>query len=78
MMNHLYNLLDHWTTWRFKSTVFTFLILLTPLFLNAALVSWTGNGDGVSWNDASNWDSGAVPSTTDDLIVVGCWLIVVC
>ena len=32
-------------------------------------ISWTGNGDGSSWGDASNWDSGTVPGPNDDAFI---------
>jgi hypothetical protein len=35
----------------------------------AADRSWTGSGDGFSWNDPLNWDGGlAVPSDGDNLL----------
>ncbi|NER30685.1 MAG: hypothetical protein F6J89_24480, partial [Symploca sp. SIO1C4] len=34
-----------------------------------ALVTWTGSGDGLSWNDAANWDINAVPSVSDEVII---------
>ena len=36
--------------------------LLTPAF-------WTGLGDAVSWSDALNWTSNAVPGSQDDVII---------
>ncbi len=33
-----------------------------------ALVTWTGGGDGVSWNDAANWSGGSgIPTSSDDV-----------
>jgi hypothetical protein len=32
-------------------------------------VSWTGKGDGTSWNDGQNWSSQAVPGATDDVTI---------
>jgi hypothetical protein len=33
-----------------------------------AVVNWTGNGDGVAWSDARNWDNGgALPDNTSDV-----------
>ncbi len=50
----------------------TFFFLLMPLFLclnaDAATVTWTGGGDGTSWEDASNWDMG-VPGPLDEAII---------
>ncbi|NEO97250.1 MAG: DUF4114 domain-containing protein [Symploca sp. SIO2E9] len=34
-----------------------------------ALVTWTGSGDGISWNDAANWDINVVPSVSDEVII---------
>ncbi len=39
------------------------LIFLFSLGANAQ-ISWTGAGDGMSWNDAANWDAG-VPTAAD-------------
>src|SRR6056297_694411 len=32
-------------------------------------VSWTGNGDGVSWDDPDNWSSTAVPGADSDILI---------
>ena len=32
-------------------------------------VAWTGNGDGTSWTDASNWSDDAVPTASDDVTI---------
>jgi len=32
-------------------------------------VSWTGGGDGTSWSDPQNWSSGAVPESSDDVVI---------
>ncbi|MFG0259300.1 MAG: hypothetical protein ACF8LK_03020, partial [Phycisphaerales bacterium JB041] len=37
------------------------------LFLST--VQWTGAGDGVSWHDGQNWDTGSVPGIIDDAII---------
>ena len=34
----------------------------------AQINSWTGSGDGTSYNDPNNWSSGSTPSTLDTLI----------
>ena len=34
-----------------------------------ATVTWTGNGDGASWNQGSNWDTGSEPGSSDDAII---------
>jgi hypothetical protein len=47
-------------------------VLANPRLSQAASVTWTGNGDGSSWTDASNWT--ALPSDTypgDDLTFGG-------
>ncbi len=35
----------------------------------AAPVSWTGLGDGVSWNQGANWSGGFVPGPADDVTI---------
>jgi len=37
---------------------------------NAAVYTWTGDGDGISWSDGDNWDLGTVPSTDEDSAVI--------
>ena len=32
-------------------------------------VSWTGNGDGTSWDDPANWSSTNVPGTESDILI---------
>jgi hypothetical protein len=32
-------------------------------------IFWTGTGDGTSWSDAANWDSGIVPTVLDNVTV---------
>ena len=32
-------------------------------------VSWTGNGDGSSWDDPANWSSTAVPDADSDILI---------
>lgn len=38
------------------------LVLGGLLALSAYAQTWTGNGDGISWNDPANWSTNAVPS----------------
>src|SRR5262245_52112143 len=49
------------------------LILSTLWLLTSALasaqVTWTGGGDGISWNDAANWSSSTIPAATDDVVL---------
>lgn len=33
------------------------------------LITWNGNGDGMSWNDADNWDLGIVPNAANHVAV---------
>ena len=46
--------------------------------LSASTFTWTGAGDGVSWNDESNWNDGdgfltgdGIPLNSDDVIING-------
>ena len=32
-------------------------------------ISWTGNGDGTSWDDSANWSSSAVPGPDADILI---------
>jgi len=34
-----------------------------------AVVAWDGGGDGISWTDPSNWDTGYVPMGGDDVVI---------
>ena len=42
--------------------------LLVSAFASAQ-VTWTGSGDGTSWNDAANWSSGIVPGPAADVVL---------
>ena len=42
--------------------------LLVSAFASAQ-VTWTGSGDGTSWNDAANWSSGIVPGPATDVVL---------
>ena len=35
----------------------------------AATITWTGGGDGISWSDGANWNTGSAPSATDDVLI---------
>ncbi|MEM1268949.1 MAG: DUF11 domain-containing protein [Bacteroidota bacterium] len=53
---------------------FCFLLLVCALAagLHAApqpTVTWTGAGDGTSWNDAANWNTNTVPGPSDDAVI---------
>ena len=39
--------------------------------LSAATITFTGGGDGISWEDPANWDTGTVPTFVDDVILNG-------
>ena len=39
-------------------------VTLIPLVAQAQI--WTGDGDGVNWFDANNWDTNVVPDSSDD------------
>lgn len=53
------------------SRIFTLFLCLFSLTLSAqTVVTWTGSGDGTSWNDAANWDTNTVPTVTD-LVEIG-------
>ena len=46
---------------------FTVFLLMTIFLMNAQTFTFTGNGDGTSWNDPQNWDQGnEVPYLTDN------------
>ena len=51
------------------SLVFMVLILFVPWASQANAQQWTGDGDGSSWNDAGNWDTGSVPGVDDFAII---------
>ena len=46
------------------------LIHAPPTFAAQLTATWNGNGDGVSYNDAANWDVGVVPINGADTYVV--------
>ncbi|MFH1711767.1 MAG: LamG domain-containing protein, partial [Patescibacteria group bacterium] len=48
------------------SFVFDF---MNPNRAFAASVTWTGDGDGVNWEDADNWSNDAVPTDADDVTI---------
>ena len=46
---------------------FAVFLLLNIFVMNAQIFTFTGNGDGTSWNDPQNWDQGsAVPYLSDN------------
>lgn len=54
---------------------FSLLLLTLALFsfsaLSAATITFTGGGDGTTWEDPANWDTGTVPTFADDVIITG-------
>jgi hypothetical protein len=32
-------------------------------------IHWTGGGDGVSWNDPNNWNTGLLPTSADSILI---------
>ncbi len=67
-----------------KSQKFTFLAtLLTGLLLSvttgmfAAAITWTGDGDGISWEDAANWDLNMVPTNEDRVFIEGTSMVTI-
>ena len=49
-----------------KKTILLSAFLLYSVFsFGQTTVVWTGNGDGTSWDDGNNWNSGTVPATGD-------------
>ena len=46
-----------------------FLLLVMPKLLFGQAISWTGDGDGVSWNNAANWNENRVPGAEDDVLI---------
>ena len=43
-------------------------LILSSYSLRAATITWNGDGDGVTWIDADNWDTDMVPIATDDVV----------
>jgi hypothetical protein len=52
-------------------------ILLIQADLNAATVTWTGNGGNNQWHDGANWSTNEVPGPTDDVVISGKGVLVV-
>lgn len=52
------------------SSVLFFVIGMGTSFASPATCTWTGGGDGTSWNSASNWSctSGTIPANGDNLV----------
>lgn len=54
-------------------TLLRMLFLLSSFWMSQNAIGqviWTGQGDGINWSDATNWNGNAVPLSTD-LVVIG-------
>lgn len=52
--------------------LFLSMVLISPFVLTdvfADTINWTGNGDGTSFNDPTNWDLDRVPISTDEILI---------
>ena len=36
---------------------------------SGALITWNGDGDGISWTDGDNWDLNQVPAAADNIVI---------
>ena len=52
-----------------------FWCLLLCFTMASAQVTWTGTGDGYSWDDPNNWDTFDVPQDGDDVYIDNGWPI---
>lgn len=43
--------------------------IIAPQIAYTNDITWTGNGDGTSWNQSGNWSSGAVPTSGDNVFI---------
>ena len=41
------------------------------MMANAALITWSGGGDGLNWEDPANWTGGVLPGPNDDVDISG-------
>src|ERR1039458_1175520 len=53
----------------FKFFLYGLLALRLPAL--GQTISWTGGGDGVSWNSPLSWSGGAVPGPANDVVITG-------
>jgi RHS repeat-associated protein len=53
----------------FCSTALASVLAFLGTSAMAATVSWTGGGDGSSWNDPNNWSSHTIPGPSDSAII---------
>ncbi|MBI2431596.1 MAG: hypothetical protein HYV26_01850, partial [Candidatus Hydrogenedentes bacterium] len=59
---------ERFLRWRQPCCLALGLFLLFPRAAQGAAVQWVADGDGL-WSDAANWDSGAVPTFLDDVVI---------
>lgn len=52
--------------WLKRIAILGLLSVLTVSFAEAQ--TWTGSGDGTSWNDGSNWSNGVVPNSATAVV----------
>ncbi|NNE35754.1 MAG: hypothetical protein HKN13_10980, partial [Rhodothermales bacterium] len=45
------------------------LVFCAATSVHAQSISWTGNGDGISWSDDQNWSPARVPIASDDVAI---------
>jgi len=53
---------------RIRTLILSTLWVLISAYASAQ-VKWVGAGDGISWSDAANWSSNAVPVAADDVLL---------
>lgn len=59
-----------------KTLLVSALVLIsTGLF--ALNITWTGDGDGTSWHDADNWDTGTIPTSEDFVDIRGTAMVII-
>lgn len=57
--------------WRTRSVLVGVAVVLVTLAVPsiASAVTWTGQGDGTSWDDGKNWSSSQVPEADDEVTI---------
>ena len=53
------------------NVLFILMVLFSFSAVNAAIITFTGGGDGTTWEDPANWDLGVVPGFSDRAIING-------
>ncbi len=68
----LSSLLLHIPTYlRMKKVIYIICFYLSGLpIASAVTVTWTGNGDGITWEDPLNWNTGQKPTTMQDVVII--------